>query len=245
MKKKLTVTFDNGPDPACTPAVLDVLKERGVKATFFVCAQGNRLHPAKRAHTAAGRALLERAHAEGHWIGNHSLTHTIELGTTLDPQVIEREIGRNQELLGELSEGRLFRPYMGGGIVCQRTFSPESIRYLCDGGYTTVLFNCVPRDWENPDGWPEVALEQMKALDWTLLIVHDVDRYGSMKQLARFLDRVIADGVEIVQDFPADCVPIRAGKVLGSLEGMVCGEEPEAPVKLSKMAAASVDPFVD
>ena len=39
--RKLTLSFDNGPDPDCTPQVLDALAERGIKATFFVCAKGN------------------------------------------------------------------------------------------------------------------------------------------------------------------------------------------------------------
>jgi peptidoglycan/xylan/chitin deacetylase (PgdA/CDA1 family) len=90
--KRLTVSFDNGPDPECTPEVLDILAERDIKATFFVCGQGNRLHPALEANTASGKQLLARAKAEGHWIGNHSLSHTIELGTTRDPKVVEREI---------------------------------------------------------------------------------------------------------------------------------------------------------
>lgn len=239
--KKLTLSFDNGPDPDCTPAVLDLLKERNVKASFFVCGQGNRLHPAQSARTEESRRILERARAEGHWIGNHSLTHTVELGTTMDPKVIEREIGQNQQILGDLNDRRLFRPYMGGGIVCERTFSPAAVQYLCDEGYTVVLFNCVPRDWENPDGWPEAALQQMDAQDWTLLVVHDVDRYGGMKQLARFLDETTDRGVEIVQDFPPDCVPIEQGRVVGSLDGMVCGDEPEPAVKLSTIAATMVD----
>jgi peptidoglycan/xylan/chitin deacetylase (PgdA/CDA1 family) len=239
--KKLSITFDNGPDPECTPEVLDVLGERGVKATFFVCGQGNRLHPALKARTDAGRKLLERARDERHWIGNHTLTHSVELGTTNDPEVIEREIGGNQEILGDLNGQRLFRPYMGGGIFCKRTFSPAAIRYLCDEGYTTVMFNCLPRDWENPEGWPELALQQMEARDWSLLIVHDVARYGSMKQLARFLDRAIENGVEIVQDFPADCVPIRDGRIVGSLDGIVCGDVPEAPHPLSAAAAAALE----
>jgi peptidoglycan/xylan/chitin deacetylase (PgdA/CDA1 family) len=238
---RLTVTFDNGPDPECTPQVLDVLKERGIKATFFVCGQGNRLHPALRARTDEGLRLLTRARAEGHWIGNHSLTHTIELGTTNDPKVIEREIGQNQEILRDLNDQRLFRPYMGGGIVCERTYSPDAVQYLCDGKYTVVMFNCVPRDWENPDGWPEVALEEMGSRDWTLLIVHDVERYGGMQHLARFLDAVIQRGVEIVQEFPPDCVPIRNGKIVGSLDGMVCGTEPEAAIKMSRLASTMVD----
>lgn len=239
--KKLTLSFDNGPDPACTPQVLDILKRRGIRATFFVCGQGNRLHPALKAAGDAGQRLLERATREGHWVGNHSLTHTVELGTTNDPKVIEREIGRNQQILGDWNDQHLFRPYMGGGIVCERTFSPEAVQYLLDGKYTVVLFNCVPRDWENPDGWPEVALERMKSLDWTLLIVHDVERYGGMKHLDRFLDKATADGVEVVQEFPPDCVPIRNGEILGSLDGMVCGNEPATPTRLSEMAAAAAD----
>lgn len=235
--KKLTVTFDNGPDPRCTPEVLDILAERGIKATFFVCGQGNRLHPALKASSQDARNLLERARSEGHWIGNHSLTHTVELGTTNDPVVIEREIGGNQELLGDLNDQRLFRPYMGGGVLCERTFSPAAIQYLCDHEYTAVLFNCVPRDWEIPDAWPEEAFRQAEAQDWTLLIVHDVHKYGGMKHVARFLDQAIAQGVEIVQDFPPDCVPIRGGEIVGSLDGLVCGAEPEPPHPIS--AAAS------
>jgi hypothetical protein len=127
---------------------------------------------------------------------------------------------------------------MGGGIVCERTYSPLAIQYLCDHGYTSVMFNCVPRDWENPEEWPELAFEQMQSQDWTLLIVHDVSRYGGMKQLPRFLDRALELGVEIVQDFPASCVPIRDGKIVGSLDGMVCGEEPEQPLRLSVAAAS-------
>jgi peptidoglycan/xylan/chitin deacetylase (PgdA/CDA1 family) len=77
---------------------------------FFVCGQGNRLHPALRAKTDESRKILARAKAEGHWVGNHSLTHTVELGTTNDPKVIESEIGQNQEMLGDLNDQRLFRP---------------------------------------------------------------------------------------------------------------------------------------
>lgn len=239
--KRLTVSFDNGPDPECTPEVLDILAERGVAASFFVCGRGNRLHPALRADCEAGRSILERAKREGHWIGNHSLTHTVELGTTRDPRVIEREIGGDEEILGDLNDRKLFRPYMGGGILCERTFSPEAVQYLCDGSYTVALFNCVPRDWENPDGWPEAALEQMARLDWTLLIVHDVARYGGMKQLARFLDEVARRDVQIVQALPPECVPIRDGEVVGSLDGLVCGDVPEPIHPLAAAAAAAVD----
>ena len=65
----LTLTFDNGPEPAVTPVVLDVLAHHGVLSTFFVI--GSKLADPK------ARACAERAHAEGHWIGNHTFSHGI------------------------------------------------------------------------------------------------------------------------------------------------------------------------
>ncbi|MFC3125524.1 polysaccharide deacetylase family protein [Pseudoroseomonas globiformis] len=58
----VTLSFDNGPEPEVTPAVLDVLRARDVPATFFLLGQ----------KLAAHRAIAERAKAEGHWIGNHT-----------------------------------------------------------------------------------------------------------------------------------------------------------------------------
>ena len=74
MPVEVTLTFDNGPDPEATPHVLDVLAARDLKATFFVV--GERL--------AAARHLAERAHAEGHWIGNHTWTHRAPFGELED-----------------------------------------------------------------------------------------------------------------------------------------------------------------
>ena len=226
--KKLTLSFDNGPDPACTRFVLDELAKRKIKASFFVCAEGNPVNAPFKASSAECKAILERARQEGHWIGNHTLTHSLELGTTDDPEIPAKEIGRAQDLMGDLvAEHRFFRPYMGGGIMAKSCFSPESVQYLCDNNYTAVLFNCVPRDWEIPETWPEQAFKEAQALDWMLLIVHDVGMTGAMKQLPRFLDRCEAEGVEIVQEFPLDCTPIVAGELVGNLDGLVCGDTPE------------------
>jgi peptidoglycan/xylan/chitin deacetylase (PgdA/CDA1 family) len=54
----VTLTFDNGPEPAVTPRVLDVLAQADIKATFFVL--GSKLAEPER------RAIAKRAHAEGH-----------------------------------------------------------------------------------------------------------------------------------------------------------------------------------
>jgi len=74
--KKITLTFDNGPTPGVTDKVLDILAKRNVDATFMVVGQ-NLLDP-------SATALLDDVSAAGHWIGNHSLTHTVAFGERRD-----------------------------------------------------------------------------------------------------------------------------------------------------------------
>jgi peptidoglycan/xylan/chitin deacetylase (PgdA/CDA1 family) len=212
-RRRLALSFDNGPFEGVTPAVLDALAERDLRASFFVCG--------KELRDPARRALVARAHEAGHRIGNHTQTHSVELGATADPDAPAREIGAAQELLGPLAAPeRWFRPYGAGGVLGPRLLSPAAVRFLCDGGYSCVLWNSVPRDWEDPDGWPERALADVARHDWTLVVLHDVPT-GAMRALPRFLDRLLADGVEITSELPPSCVPIRAGIVVGSLEGIL------------------------
>ena len=147
----VTVTFDNGPEPSVTPRVLDVLARRGVRTTFFVI--GNKLL------IRDARACTERAHAEGHWIGNHTWTHSRPLGERPGAATADLEIGRTQAEIGVLSHSdRLFRPTGGGGHLDRRLLSPDAAALLKAGGYTCVLWNAIPRDWADPDGWVETAL---------------------------------------------------------------------------------------
>jgi peptidoglycan/xylan/chitin deacetylase (PgdA/CDA1 family) len=183
-----------------------VLAARGLRATFFVVGEPLREH----------RELAERAHAEGHWIGNHTLTHPRPLGGVGEDAA--REIEAAQAELGGLAHAdRLFRPSGAGGELEPGLLSRTAVDALVAGGYTCVLWNAVPGDWEDPDSWVERALEQCAALDWALLVLHDV-RDAAAARLDDFLERVDAD---FRQDFPPACVPIRRGRVEGSLDGLV------------------------
>ena len=216
---QLTLSFDNGPCPGVTENVLETLHDFGLHATFFVCG--------KDVRDPDQRALVERVRDEGHSIGNHTLTHSVELGATDDPGAPANEIGAAQEILeGLTDERRLFRPSGGGGVLGPRLLSPGAVEYLRAGGYTLVLWNSVPRDWEDPKDWPQRALEDVARQPWTLLVLHDVPT-GAMKQLPRFLDAVIRRGTEIVQDLPPACVPIERGEVTGDLDGLVFGGWPQ------------------
>jgi len=211
--KRVTLSFDNGPFEDVTPGVLDTLGARDLRASFFVC--GRDLRDPRR------RALVERARNAGHRIGNHTLTHTVELGATDDPDAPRREIGDAQELLGPLAAPeRWFRPYGAGGILGPRLLSRDAVRYLCDGGYSCVLWNSVPRDWEDPDGWPARALADIERLDWTLVVLHDVPT-GAMRALPRFLDALAERQVTVVSQLPPACVPIRCGSLALPIDGLV------------------------
>ncbi|HEY9567575.1 MAG TPA: polysaccharide deacetylase family protein [Thalassobaculum sp.] len=214
----VTLTFDNGPEPEVTPAVLDVLARKEVAATFFVL--GHKLADPER------RALAERAAAEGHWIGNHTYTHDTPLGRLPGDDVPEREIGRTQALIGSLGHpDRLFRPFGDGGIIAPHLLSPAALRFLVDGGFTCVLWNVIPRDWEATETWPEQAMELMRPLPWSLVVVHDLPT-GAMRHLGRFIDLVRAAGGRFRQDFPPDCVPLRRGRPTLPMSPYVAAGEP-------------------
>lgn len=208
---KITLTFDNGPSET-TGEVLDVLGSYGIRSTFFVV--GSQLRQ------PGARALTERAAAEGHWIGNHTLTHTVEFGDSDDPGLPAREIGDNQDLINELAHpDKLFRPAAGGGILDRRLFSRDAIDYLQQHRYTCVLWNCVPHDWDEPDTWVQRALADVTSRDWSVVVIHDLPT-GAMAHLPEFLDGLDKRDAEIVQEFPDACVPIRNGQRTGPLNDL-------------------------
>jgi peptidoglycan/xylan/chitin deacetylase (PgdA/CDA1 family) len=208
----VSLSFDNGPDPEVTPRVLDVLAARGLRATFFVV--GVRLVRPE------GRALAARAHAEGHWIGNHTFTHARPLGE-LDDAHARQEIEATQAVIGDLAHpGRLFRPMGGGGHLDRRLLNEAAVETLIDGRYTCVVWNAVPRDWEQPDGWVERALEQCRTTERPVLVLHDRPT-GAMDDLERFLDLAEETGLRFVQEFPDACLPIRRGEPAPGLDALV------------------------
>jgi peptidoglycan-N-acetylglucosamine deacetylase len=212
----LTLTFDNGPEPEVTPFVLDVLARRGIRASFFVLG--------RKIATPEGRRLAERARDEGHWIGNHTWTHAVPLGLMEDAAAAVDEVARTQAVLGGLVHpDHLFRPFGGGGNLDDRLLRPEVASYLQRFGYTVVVWNAVPRDWVDPEGWVETALRQCTQRPWTQLVIHDLPT-GAMAQLERFFDLAGEAGARIRQDFNPDCVPMRRGVPGAGLAAFVRGQ---------------------
>lgn len=212
--KRLTFTFDNGPVLGATDDVLDFLAAHSIKATLFVTGACLRDPQARR--------LAERARAEGHWIGNHTLSHGVPLGLDGSRERVEREIGEMQHLLGDLAHPlKLFRPN-GNGRLGPHVLSRAALTYLTDNEYAVVAWNNAPGDWKEPHrAWIEPALAMLAATDWSVLVLHDEFIGRMMDTLSTFYDRAMRMGVEIRQDFPLACLPIRQGEIVGDLTELV------------------------
>lgn len=205
----LTLSFDNGPTPDVTPCVLDVLARRGVRSTFFVIGE--------KLARADNRALTERAHAEGHWIGNHTWSHSLPFGL-MAADAAKSEFDRAQAAIGALGHAhRLFRPYGQGGNLDNRLLSKPVLDHLAQQHVTIVLWSALPRDWQDPDGWVERALGQAAVLPWSLMVLHDLPT-GAMRHLDHFIELIGERGGRIRQEFPPDCLPMVDGKIAQPLD---------------------------
>src|SRR3974390_2213323 len=107
-ERRITLTFDNGPTPGVTERVLDILARARILSTFFVIGQN------LDDRTAA--SLMKEAHAAGHWIGNHTLSHTVALGDRPDRAYAVGEIEGAEQRIGACAHPeKLFRPYGNSG----------------------------------------------------------------------------------------------------------------------------------
>ena len=214
--KRVTLSFDNGPTPGVTDAVLDILSGAGVQTTFFVI--GEKLDDPEAS------ALMRDAHAKGHWIGNHTLTHSIAFGDRPDAAFAAREIGETQKRIGDFSQpDKLFRPYGKSGLVGPHLFSKAAKSYLIAERYCALLWTSVPGDWRDPEGWVERCVADMRDQDWSVVVLHDIEG-ACLAKLPLLLESLSALGVEWRQDFPESVVMTRGGKVVSLPESYVADE---------------------
>lgn len=215
---KVTLTFDNGPEPLVTPSVLDCLAAHNLKTTFFVLGR-------KVSDPACAR-IARRAVEEGHRIGNHTFTHTTPLGE-LDRTSALEEFERTEQALAWVDQWvqqpeRLFRPYGGGGALGPHLLHPAVVEKLQAGGHTCVLWNSVPGDWLHPDDWVDRAMEDCRSRPWSLVVLHDLPT-GAMAHLDRFIRQLKDEGMELTAEYPPDCVPIVRGRIVLPIKRYVQG----------------------
>ena len=130
---ELALTFDDGPNPLCTPRLLDLLARRGVRATFFLVGSYAQSHA----------DLVRQIAAGGHCIGNHSWSHrNLALASS---RRIEDELYRTIQTLEQITGLPIsfFRPPFGAR-------RPATLTIARRLGLTPVLWNAMTSDWKNP-----------------------------------------------------------------------------------------------
>lgn len=178
-RKVLAITFDDGPHPENTPRLLDMLKERKIKATFFVVGNMVKYNP----------QLLKRMVDEGHEIGNHTVTH----GTLsrMSDESLLAELKKAHEQIVEASgvEPLTMRPPGGAIKKDQKALVLEEL------GYPTILWSVDPEDWKRPG--PAVVTSRLVngASPGGILLVHDLHK-PTVDAMPDTLDQLLAMGYE-------------------------------------------------
>lgn len=176
-RKVVALTFDDGPHPEHTPRVLDVLKDKGVRATFFVTGENAARHP----------EILRRMVDEGHSVGNHSWSHTPRF-----PLLGRGDMAADMERCAEAvvaAMGRtpaMFRPPYG-------VTNPTVAKAVKAGGYTVVGWSIRSLDTMDIPREKVVRRIGRRLKNGAVILMHD-DRPESARLLAMVLDMLRSEG---------------------------------------------------
>lgn len=176
-KGKVALTFDDGPHPVCTPQLLEGLKKRDVKVTFFVTGENVESYP----------EIVKRASEEGHLIGNHTFHH-VQL-TAANSDNFKEEIISTNDIIHEVTgkETSFIRPPYGSWDK----------KYEKELNMFPVLWDVDPLDWcsTNVDKIVRSVLAGTK--ENSIILMHD--SYDSTVTAAlQVVDILKAEGYEFV-----------------------------------------------
>ena len=193
----IALTFDDGPDPRWTPAILDILRQENVPATFFIVGKNGEAHP----------DLIRRIVNEGHEIGNHTFTHP-NLGE-VPVSITKLELTATQRLIESLT-GRstvLFRPPYFGDAEADKPQEVEPAFVAKQMGYIMVGVRIDPDDWELPVKADEVVTRTVsRAMDTNpetrgqVVLLHDSggDRSATIEALPTLIHELRQRGFKFV-----------------------------------------------
>jgi peptidoglycan/xylan/chitin deacetylase (PgdA/CDA1 family) len=168
-EKVVALTFDDGPDPTDTPDVLDILKEKKVRATFFVLGQAAEANP----------DLLKRLVNEGHEIGNHSFNHDYQ-----QLRLVQEMNQTDQAVFAATGTHTYFYRPPGGFL------SKNQLETIKGSGHVVALWSVDSKDWRNP-GINQIVDNVMKTVfPGAIILMHDggYHRTQTVKALGPIID---------------------------------------------------------
>lgn len=218
---RVAITFDDGPSPTYTPQILDILKDKDVKATFFVVGKKVLKYP----------EIAKRIVNEGHDIGNHTHSHRDLVPATRRIVLNESRKGASAIKRVTGAESRLFRPPRG-------LYSNAVRRLLVEEeGWTIVLWTVSSVDWRAPN--PERIVRRVKryARQGGIILFHDcgaiirkegAKRGNTVAALPEVIEGLRARGLEPVKVSEL-VVPAEDPDLAQTPEGQAVGEEKIKP----------------
>lgn len=176
---KIALTFDDGPNAQFTPFLLDGLKERGVKATFFLIG--------KNIEMGSNAEIVKREWEEGHLVGNHTYNH-VEI-TRVSNDTAYQEIKATNDLI----QGITGQPveYMRPPFGLWQKKLEQKIHVL------PVMWTVDPLDWatENEDEIVNKVVTEVEEND--IILLHDCYK-SSVRAALRIVDLLEAEGYQFV-----------------------------------------------
>jgi len=179
--KYIAMTFDDGPQPQNTPRLLDMLRARNIKATFYVVGRNVDLYP----------QIVRRAVAEGHEIGSHSYTH--RLFSKLSDSEIREDLTKTRDAIGRAAgiQPRTLRPPYGGLLQRQREWIHAEF------GYPIILWSVDPLDWKRPGSAAVCSRILAATRPGSIVLAHDLHG-ATVDAMPATLDGLLQRGFQFV-----------------------------------------------
>jgi len=182
-KKKIALTFDDGPSKSNTVAILNVLKEYEIRATFFVIGENAEKDPDR----------IRSIYDAGHEIGNHTYSHIYI--SKVPEATLRNEIKKTEDVLMKVTgeKPKVFRP--PGGF-----YNDASLGILESLGYKCVLWSVDTKDWSMPKSDTVASQVQESATKGDIILFHDLEdkRLPTVAALKRIIPYLIENGYEFV-----------------------------------------------
>lgn len=177
----IALTFDDGPDPELTPPLLDLLGERGIKATFYVIGRNAQRHP----------EIVRRAFDEGHEIGNHTWSHRF-LTTQRTRSIVEELVKTDDVVSGIIGESpATLRPPYGAVTPSLAAWARHQF------GYETMLWSVDSKDYEGADATEIVSRLVDQTTAGSIILCHDIVP-ATLEAMPEALDRLLDRGLRFV-----------------------------------------------
>jgi peptidoglycan/xylan/chitin deacetylase (PgdA/CDA1 family) len=179
----VALTFDDGPWPGTTPAVLEILAHRGVRATFFWVGRQLERHPDLARQVVTG----------GHAVGNHTYSHR---SAPSPLEVAAQELDRTGELIEQVTGVRttLFRPpggHLENGLV----------KYALERGYVVVMWSALSGDTDPKYSAADIVNNVLGRVRLgSIILLHDGggERSRTLAALPELIERLQAEGYRFV-----------------------------------------------